>query len=256
VRTTAFRPPFAVTPQPRAAGRASYDPKMSRVQRLAVVLTLNLGLVAALVAVGLAAHSLGVFAAGADCLADAAAVGLSLLAIRVAALPPSPSRPHGYRHATTIAALINAGWLLALYTVIGVAAVWHLAAGAHPVEGLPVLIVSAVAAVVLLGGALVLGGDADDDKPGDDDGQGDAGPGDDDGEDLNVKAVLLDTAADSAAAAGVAVSGAIIFATGGLYWLDPATALAIALVVGYHAAKLLRKVASALRAAPGNGPPG
>lgn len=208
---------------------------MSRSQRLLIVLTLNIGLVAALVTVGLTAHSLAVFAAGADCLADAAAVGVSLLAIRLAALPPSPSRPHGYRHAPNLAALINAGWLLALYVVIGVAAIWNLSGGTRPVEGLPVLIVSAITAVVLLAGALVLGGDLDDD--------------DDEG-DLNVKAVLLDTAADSAAAAGVAISGAIIFGTGGLYWLDPATALVIAIVVGYHAAKLLRKVVAALRSAP------
>jgi cobalt-zinc-cadmium efflux system protein len=210
---------------------------VSRSQRLLIVLTLNIGLVAALVTVGLTAHSLAVFAAGADCLADAAAVGVSLLAIRLAALPPSPSRPHGYRHAPNVAALINAGWLLALYVVIGVAAIWNLSGGTRPVEGLPVLIVSAITAVVLLAGALVLGGDLDDD---DEDGEGD----------LNVKAVLLDTAADSAAAAGVAISGAIIFGTGGLYWLDPAAALVIAIVVGYHAAKLLRKVVAALRSAP------
>jgi cobalt-zinc-cadmium efflux system protein len=208
---------------------------MSRTRRLLIVLALNLALVAALVAVGLTADSLAVFAAGTDCLADAAAVGVSLLAIRLAALPPSPSRPHGYRHAPNVAALINAGWLLAIYVAIGVAAIWHLAAGTRPVDGLPVLIVSAVTAVVLLAGALVLGGDLDDED--DEGGEGD----------LNIKAVLLDTAADSAAAAGVAISGAIIFGAGGLYWLDPATALVIAIVVGYHAAKLLRKVIAALR---------
>ena len=211
---------------------------MSRSQRLLIVLTLNIGLVAALVTVGLTAHSLAVFAAGADCLADAAAVGVSLLAIRLAALPPSPSRPHGYRHAPNLAALINAGWLLALYVVIGVAAIWNLSGGTGPVEGLPVLIVSAITAVVLLAGALVLGGDLDDDDG--EDGEGD----------LNVKAVLLDTAADAAAAAGVAVSGAVILGADGWYWLDPATALVIAIVVGYHAAKLLRKVVAALRSAP------
>jgi len=84
----------------------------------------------------------------------------------------------------------------------------------------------------MLAGALVLGGDADDD-----DGE----------EDLNVKAVLLDTAADAAAAAGVAVSGAIILGAGGWYWLDPATALVIAVIVGYHALKLVRKITAALR---------
>ncbi len=198
---------------------------MSRTQRLAVVLLLNLGLVAGLVVVGLAAHSLAVLAAGADYLADAAAIGVSLLAIWIAA------RPGGRPRATTIAALVNAAWLLILNIVIIVAAIQHLAAGAHQVEGLPVLIVSTIAAVVMLAGALILGGDADDD---------------DGTEDLNVKAVLLDTAGDAAAAAGVAVSGAIILGTGGLYWLDPATALVIAVIIGYHALKLTRKITAAL----------
>jgi len=203
----------------------SYDPTVSRTQRLTVVLVLNLSLVTALVVVGLAAHSLAVFAAGADYLADAA-IGVSLLAIWLAA------RPRGYPNATNLAALVNAGWLLILNTGIAIAAIQHLANGTHRVEGLPVLIVSAIAAVVMLAGALVLGGDADDD-----DGE----------EDLNVKAVLLDTAADAAAAAGVAVSGAIILGAGGVYWLDPATALVIAVAVGYHALKLIRKIIAAVR---------
>jgi Co/Zn/Cd efflux system component len=46
-----------------------------------VVLALNLALVTALVITGLAARSLAVLAAGADYLADAAAIGVSLLAI-------------------------------------------------------------------------------------------------------------------------------------------------------------------------------
>jgi cobalt-zinc-cadmium efflux system protein len=187
---------------------------------------LNLGLVAALLVVGVAAHSLAVLAAGADYLADAAAIGVTLLAIWLAA------RPRGHPKATSIAALVNAGWLLTLNIGIAVAAVQDLAAGAHRVEGLPVLIVSAIAAAAMLAGALVLGGDTDD-----------AGGG----EDLNVKAVLLDTAADAAAAAGVAVSGAIILGAGGLYWLDPATALVIAVIVGFHALRLIRKITVAVR---------
>jgi cobalt-zinc-cadmium efflux system protein len=194
-----------------------------------VVLLLNLSLVTALLVVGVAAHSLAVLAAGADYLADAAAIGVSLLAIWLAA------RPRGYPKATSIAALVNAGWLLVLNVAIAAAAVQHLAVGVHRVEGLPVLIVSAIAAAAMLAGALVLGGDTDDGGT---------------GEDLNVKAVLLDTAADAAAAAGVAVSGAIILGAGGWYWLDPATALVIAVIVGYHAQRLICKIMAALRAAP------
>jgi cobalt-zinc-cadmium efflux system protein len=199
---------------------------VSPTQRLAINLLLNLALVTALVITGLAAHSLAIFAAAADYLADAAAIGVSLLAIWLAA------RPRGYPNATTVAALVNAGWLMTLNIAITVAAIWHLAAGAHRVEGLPVLIVSAIAALVMLTGALILGGDASND-----DGE----------EDLNVKAVLLDTAADAAAAAGVAVSGAVILAADGWYWLDPATALVIAVIVGYHALKLIRKITVTLR---------
>jgi cobalt-zinc-cadmium efflux system protein len=65
-------------------------------------------------------------------------------------------------------------------------------------------------------------------------------------QDLNIKTVLLDTAADAGAAAGVAVTGAIIFVTSRWNWLDPAVALAIAVVIGYHAAGLIWRVLGAL----------
>ena len=202
-------------------------------KRLTVVLLVNVLLITALVIVGLAAHSLAVLAAGADYLADADAIGVSVLAIWLAGRPPSRARPGGYPNATNIAALVNAGWLFVLNILIVAAAIQRLAAGTRRVEGLPVLIVSGIAAAVMLAGALILRGDPDDDGNG--------------GEDLNVKAVLLDTAADAAAAAGVAVSGAVILGAGGWYWLDPAVALLIAVIIGYHAQKLVRKVVAALR---------
>jgi cobalt-zinc-cadmium efflux system protein len=89
--------------------------------------------------------------------------------------------------------------------VVIVTAIRRLVSGAPSVEWLPVLIVS----VVMVIGALILGGDLDD------------GDGCGDGEDLNLKAVVLDTAADAAAASGVEVSGAVILAAGGQYWLPP-----------------------------------
>jgi divalent metal cation (Fe/Co/Zn/Cd) transporter len=92
-------------------------------------------------------------------------------------------------------------WIvLCLNLAIAAAAIQHLAAGVHRVEGLPVLVASGIA----------------------------------------------DTAADAAAAAGVAVSGAIILAAGGWYWLDPAVALTIAVIISYHALRLLRKITAAL----------
>jgi cobalt-zinc-cadmium efflux system protein len=208
---------------------------MSRTRRLIVVLVLNLGLVVGLVAVGVTAHSIAVLAEGGDYLLDAAGVGVALLAIRLAACPRTRARPEGYPNATTIAALVNAGWLLILELLVAAVALDRLVTRRVPVDGLAVLVVSGVAALVMLAGALVLRGDEND--------------GDGEERDLSVAAVLLDTVADAAAAAGVAAVGAIILATGGWYWLDPAVALVIAVVIAYHALALLRKVFRRLRPA-------
>lgn len=198
---------------------------MSRTQRLLAVLVLNLALVTGLVIVGVTAHSLAVLAAGGDYLLDAAGVTVALLAIRLSAGADRAGR----QRASNVAALVNAGWLFVLEVLVIIAAVDRLAHRSTQVHGLPVLIVSAIAALVMGAGALVLRGDDDDD--------------DDDGErDPSMAAVLLDTLADAAAAAGVAAVGAIIVVTGGWYWLDPAVALVIAVVIAYHALMLIRKV--------------
>ncbi|MGE5286585.1 MAG: cation diffusion facilitator family transporter [Micromonosporaceae bacterium] len=208
---------------------------MSRTQRLVVVLVLNIALVAGLVAVGVAAHSLAVFAEGGDYLLDSAGVGVALLAIRLSSRPASAARPRGYPHATKVAALVNGGWLLVLELLVAGSAAKRLITGAPEVHGLPVLVVSGAAALVMAAGALVLHADTDEAEDGAE------------GRDLSVAAVLLDTVADAAAAAGVAAAGGIIVATGGWYWLDPAVALAIAVVVAHQAFALIRKVLGRLR---------
>lgn len=203
---------------------------MSRAQRLLVVLILNLALVAGLVATGVAAHSLAVLAEGSDYLLDAAGVGVALLAIHISKRPGNRHRPEGHPNATSIAALVNGGWLLVLEVLVAAAAVDRLLTHTPSVHGLPVLVVSGIAALVMAVGALILRGDRAD-------GEGEARE-----RDLSVAAVLLDTIADAAAAAGVAATGAVILATGGWYWLDPAVALVIAVIVACHAFALIRKV--------------
>jgi cobalt-zinc-cadmium efflux system protein len=96
---------------------------MSRTVRLWIVLSLNLALVAGLAAVGILSQSIGVFAEGVDYLADAAAVGMALVALRLSKRPGSPSRPDGYPKATAIAALVNGGWLLALSILVAASSV-------------------------------------------------------------------------------------------------------------------------------------
>jgi cobalt-zinc-cadmium efflux system protein len=210
---------------------------VSRTQRLFAVLVLNLTLVASLITVGVTAHSLAVLAEGGDYLLDAAAVGVALVAIHLAARPATRARPEGYPNATSLAALVNSGWLLVLELLVASVAVDRFITGTPQVDGLPVLVVSGIAALMMAIGAMILRGDGTD------------GKGDAEERDLSVAAVLLDTVADAAAAAGVAAAGGIILITGGWYWLDPAVALAIAAIVAYHALALIRKVIDRLRSA-------
>jgi cobalt-zinc-cadmium efflux system protein len=195
--------------------------RMSKDKRLSLVLALNLTMVLSLVVVGLASHSLGVLAAAGDYVGDAAGVALSLLALHLS------RRPHGHPRATSYAALGNGSFLLLVTAVVIAEALDRLITGAPQVEGLPVIVVSLIAAVVMATCAFVIGTVEEGD--------------------LNMRSVMLDTLADGFSAVGVAASGAIILATGGLYWLDSAVALAIAVIVAYHALKLIRDVLVKLR---------
>ena len=71
--------------------------------------------------------------------------------------------------------------------------------------------------------------------------------------DLNTRTAVLHLASDAVVSAGVAVAGAIILATGGLYWLDPAVSLVIGLVIGAQGVRLLRESSRVLleQAPPG-----
>ena len=201
---------------------------MSKDRRLVLVLLANLGMVVALVVVGLVAKSLGVLAAGGDYLGDAAGTGLILLALRIS------RDTHRYHRAPSYAALANGSFLLLVTAAVIVEALRRLIGGAPHVEGLPVIIVSVVAAVVMAACALTIGTVETDD--------------------LNMRSVMLDTLADGASAVGVGVSGAAILLAHGVYWLDSAVALGISAIIAYHAVRLIRDVVGALRGS-GQRPP-
>lgn len=194
---------------------------MTKGTRLSLVLVINLSMVAGLVLVGLLSHSIGVLSSAADYVGDAAGVGLSLVALKMS------RRGHGHSRATSFAALVNASLLLLITLVVAAEAINRLVNGSPEIHGLPVLIVSVIAAGAMILCARILGSIESDD--------------------FNMRSVMLDTVADAAAAIGVAISGAIILAAHGAYWLDAAVALAIAVVIGYHAVRLIREVLGDLR---------
>ncbi len=200
----------------------------SQRRRLGCVLGLNLLMIAALVLAGVSAHSLGVLAAAGDFAADSVGLILGLLAV---ALRDRPRHGADRRsRATTVVALINGAALLAVSALVIVEAVDRLSSGTPAVHGVPVVIVSVISALVMLAGAAILG----------------FGAG---SEDLHMRSVLLDTLSDGAAAAAVAVAGAVIAVTQRFYWLDPTLAAIIAVVIAVAAINLLTDGIRELRTA-------
>ena len=141
---------------------------MSQRRRLWLLLGLNVLMIAALVTVGLTAHSLGVLAAGGDYVADSLAILLGILAVTI--------RDRAGQHSTapSIVAAINGTALLVVTLLVVLEAVRRLLHGTPQIHGLPVLVVSAVTTAVMVLGVLVLGREA---------GQ----------EDLHMRSVLIDT---------------------------------------------------------------
>ena len=195
---------------------------MKQETRLSLVLLLNIAMIGGLVVVGLSSHSLGVLAAAGDYIADSAAIVLGLIAIYIS------RHPHGYPKATAIVALINSVFLLGVTLFVIFGAIERLIGNTPEIEALPVIIVSVIGAIVMIAGIFILGND-------------------DSEEDLHMRSVVLDTISDAVASAAVAVTGGIILAAKGFYWLDSAVALIIGLVIGYQAVKLLKDVIKELR---------
>ena len=197
----------------------------SQQRRLSLLLALNLALIAALVVVGVAAHSIGVLAAAGDFVADSLAIVLGLVAVRLRDM-------RGRAMAPTYVALVNGALLLAVTIGVIAESIRRLLAGVPEVEGLPVLVVSAVSALAMGAGALILGARAS-------------------SEDLHMRSVLLDTLSDALSSAAVAAVGAVILFARGLYWLDPVVAIILGLILGVGAIRLLHDVVLSLQGRKG-----
>ncbi len=197
---------------------------MTRSTRLAVALAINLVLVGGQLIGAAAAHSSGLLADAGHNLTDAAAVGLSLLAVRWALRPRSTARTFGNHRGTVLAALVNAALLAAVTVVVVVQAVYRLV---HPtaVDGALVAVVAGAALVANGAAALVLRGDH---------------------HDLNMRSALVHMAADAASSAVVLVAGVVIAVTGAWDRLDPVASLVVAGLIVAEAVRLVRASADVL----------
>ena len=184
------------------------------------------------VAGGLWTGSLALLSDAAHVLMDVVALGLSYVALRLAARDPNDRHSYGLHRAEVLAAVINGATLILLSAGIVWEAVRRFSAPA-PVKSLEMLVIAVAGLAVNLVVLWVLRGE----------GGGHAhGPGDADeheAEDLNVRSAWLHVLGDTLSSVGVIAAGAIMWRTGWML-LDPIVSLAIGLGLFWGAGRLLR----------------
>jgi len=175
----------------------------------AVGVALNTVLVGAEFIFGYIANSLALISDAIHNLSDVLALLLAWGAAWLSGRQPTQQHTYGYRRASILAALINAGLLLIGVGGIAVEAVDRLREPGA-VAGWTVVIVAAIGILVNGATALMFMRGRDND--------------------LNIRATYLHMAADAGVSLGVVVAALMIMATGWL-WVDPAVSLGIAAVV-------------------------
>jgi len=125
--------------------------------RLSVALALVIGLMVVEVLAGVLAHSLALLSDAGHMLTDAAAIGFSLLALRLAARPARGAMTFGFRRAEVLSAQANGATLLTLAAFIVYGAIRRLVDPAHVLGGV-MLAVALLGVVVNLAATWTLSG--------------------------------------------------------------------------------------------------
>ena len=175
----------------------------------AVGVTLNTLFVVAELVFGYAANSLALISDAVHNFSDVIALLLAWVAGWLARKRPTEQHTYGYRRASILAALVNAGLLLIAVGGIAVEAVKRIEEPAA-IAGGTVVVVAALGIFVNGATALLFM-------------RGRHG-------DLNIRGAFLHMVADAAVSLGVVVAALVIMFTGWL-WVDPAISLSIAAVV-------------------------
>jgi len=171
--------------------------------------TLNTLFVIAELVFGYSANSLALVSDAVHNFSDVISLLLAWCAMWLSSKQPTQQHTYGYRRASILAALVNAGLLLIAVGGIAVEAINRIQEPAS-VKGWTVVLVAAFGILVNGGTALLFM-------------RGRHG-------DLNIRGAYLHMAADAAVSFGVVVAALIIMATGWL-WVDPVISLCIAAVV-------------------------
>jgi cobalt-zinc-cadmium efflux system protein len=172
---------------------------------------------------GWAAHSLALLSDAGHMLADAGAIALSLIALRIAGRPADARRTYGYYRLEILAALLNGAVLIAIAVGI-VFEAWQRLRNPHPVN-VPVVVLLALAGIALNAAGMWLTHARD--------------------SSMNLRSTFLHLGGDLLNSVGVLVSAGIIAWTGRLE-ADPIISFLIAATIVWSAVRLCREAVDVL----------
>src|ERR1700731_4293879 len=191
-------------------------------ERTSKVLRISLGVTLAyvvlLVVAGLRAHSLALLSEAGHNLSDFVALLLSLVAVYLESRPPSATKTYGWHRAGVLAALVNAGSLVAVSFLIFYEAFRRLQNPSPVHAG---LMIGVAAAGVVMNGVIALLLYRS-------------------GRDVNIRSALLHEVGDTLSTAAVIAGGWVILATG-QYWIDSALSFGIGALILWSGFGIVRE---------------
>jgi cobalt-zinc-cadmium efflux system protein len=188
-------------------------------RRMLVALAINVAMLGATIAGGILANSLALLADGGHLASDVGAIGIALVAARLASVAPTATRTYGLQRSEVLGALVNGIALVIVSALIVFEAIARFSdppdvGGAGVLAlGLVGLAGNAAATAVLYTGER---------------------------EDLNLQGVLRHSFGDALSSLGVIVAGVVVLATG---WntADPLASILIAGLIAASSWRLLKE---------------
>ena len=168
--------------------------------------------------------SLALLADAGHMLADVFALGLSLIAARLARRPAGRQQTYGHHRTEVLAALTN-GILLVCVALLVITEAFDRIGTSREILGGPMFAIATGGLLVNLAGLWILG----------------AGRR----ENLNVRGAWLHVAADAMGSVGAMTAGVLVWAFGWV-WADAAASIAIAVLILYASWSLLREAVGVL----------
>jgi cobalt-zinc-cadmium efflux system protein len=194
---------------------------MQRVLRISLAATI--GYVLLTLAAGLRAHSLALISEAGHNASDALAIVLSFVAVWFQSRPATDRKTFGYQRAGVLAAFINALTLIGIAGWIGFEAIRRFR---HPAAVEPRIMMIVAGVGVLMNGAItaMLWRVS---------------------HDVNIRSVFLHMLGDTLSTAAV-IAGGILIVFSGDSWIDPALSVAIAALILWSSAAIVRETLNIL----------